>query len=194
VLLVMRVIEELTILPLNDLTSVDLEYAYNLYSSRLGDYLKIKISNHRPDVEDFPYRVTRFGRQYLADAIIQKWLRLKGEEILIILTSSDIYTTGTNYVFGLAVKGCAVVSRARIDPAFWKGVDEVYAYTYKGRPFFEKQFGKVLIHEFGHTLGLPHCLNESCVMLYSNSPFELYRKGEWFCQLCLEKLRSALGR
>ena len=192
-LLMMRV-KELTILPLNDLSGVDFEYAYNLYRSRLGEYLKIKASDHPINVEDFPYRVTRFGRQYLADAIIQEGLRRKGEGILILLTASDIYTAGVNYVFGLAVKGCAVVSRARIDPAYWRGLDEVYAYTSKGRPFFEKQFGKVLIHEFGHTLGLPHCLNESCVMLYSNSPLELYRKGEWFCQPCLEKLRSALGR
>ena len=179
---------DLTILPLNDLSTVDFEYAYNFYKNRLGSYLKVKASNQRLNIEDFPYRVTKFGRQYLADTIIQEGLRLKGEGILIMLTSSDIYTYGVNYIFGLAVKGCAVVSRARIDPAFWRGVDEVYAYTSKGRPFFEKQYGKVLLHEAGHTLGLPHCSNESCVMLYSNSPLELYRKGEWFCQPCLKKL------
>jgi len=186
--------EYLTILPLNDLSSVDLDYAYNLYTTRLGDYLKVKVSDQRLNVEGFPYRVTRFGRQYLADAIIQEGWRLKGEGVLIMLTSSDIYTAGVNYVFGLAVRGCAVVSRARIDPAFWRGLDEVYTYTSKGRLFFEKQFGKVLIHEAGHTVGLPHCLNKSCVMLYSNSPLELYRKGEWFCRPCLERLRSALDR
>jgi len=179
---------------LDDLSDLDLEYAYNLYRNKLGEYLKVKVSEHRLNVEDFPFRVTRFGRQYLADAIIQEGLRRKGEGILIILTSSDIYTSGVNYVFGLAVRGCAVVSRARIDPAFWRGLDEIYRYASKGRSFFEKQYGKVLLHEAGHTVGLPHCSNEDCVMLYSNSLLELYRKGEWFCQPCLEKLRSALGR
>jgi archaemetzincin len=187
-------VEDLTILPLNDLDSLDLDYAYNLYRSRLGGYLKVRVSDQRLNIEGFPYRLTRFGKQYLADAILEEGLRLKGEGIFILLTSSDIYTAGLNYVFGLAVKGCAVVSKARIDPAFWRGVDEIYAYASKGRLFFEKQYGKVLIHEAGHTLGLPHCSNESCVMLYSNSPLELYRKGEWFCQPCLKKLISALGR
>jgi len=193
-MLLMLRVEDLTILPLNDLSSEDLEYAYSLYKTRLGGHLKVKVSDQHLDIEGFPYRSTRFGRQHLADAIIEEGLRLKGEGILILLTSSDIYTAGVNYVFGLAVKGCAVVSKARIDPAFWRGVDEIYAYTSKGRLFFEKQYGKVLLHEAGHTLGLPHCSNESCVLLYSNSPLELYRKGEWFCQPCLEKLRSALGK
>lgn len=186
--------EDFTILSFNDLSNVDFEYAFHLYSTKLGGYLKVKVSPTLLDIERFPYRATRFGRQYLSDAIIQEGLKLKGEGILIMLTSSDIYTAGANYVFGLAVEGCAIVSRARIDPAFWRGLNEVYAYASKGRSFFEKQFGKVLIHEAGHTIGLPHCFNESCVMLYSNSPLELYRKGEWFCPLCLKKLESMLAK
>ena len=183
-------LRELTLLSLRDLCDVDFEYAVNFYSSRLGDYLVVKVLKEALDVERFPYRVTGFGRQYLADAIIQEGLRLKGEGVLIMLTSSDIYTYGVNYVFGLAVKGCAVVSRARIDPAFWKGVDEIYAYTSLGRLFFEKQFGKVLLHEFGHAIGLPHCI-QSCVMRYSNSPLELYQKEGWFCNRCFENLLLA---
>lgn len=182
--------KELTILPLNDISSIDLAYAVTLYSSKVGGYLEVKVSNCSIDVERFRYRITSIGKQYFADAIIQEGLRLKGDGVLIMLTSSDIYTYGVNYVFGLAVKGCAVVSRARIDPAFWRSVDEIHAYTSKGRPFFEKQFGKVLLHELGHTVGLPHCSNESCVMRYSNSPLELYRKGEWFCNICLRGFTS----
>jgi len=62
-------VEDLTILPLNDLSSEDLEYAYSLYKTRLGGYLKVKVSDQHLDIEGFPYRSTRFGRQHLADAV-----------------------------------------------------------------------------------------------------------------------------
>ena len=65
-------VEDLTILPLNDLDSLDLDYAYNLYRSRFGGYLKVRVSDQRLNIEGFPYRVTRFGKQYLADAIVEE--------------------------------------------------------------------------------------------------------------------------
>ncbi|MCX8192059.1 MAG: matrixin family metalloprotease, partial [Nitrososphaerales archaeon] len=89
--------------------------------------------------------------------------------------------------------GSAIISSARINPNFWKGFEEISYYASKGRPFFEKQFRKVLIHEFGHTLGLLHCNDLDCVMHYSNSPLELYRKGEWFCKNCWKKFTSIIG-
>ena len=32
------------------------------------------------------------------------------------------------------------------------------------RSLESERFKKVVIHEFGHNLGLPHCLNKNCVM------------------------------
>ncbi|MEM4201322.1 MAG: matrixin family metalloprotease [Nitrososphaerales archaeon] len=184
----------LFIAPLSDLLDADLRFAADIYHAKLGEYLSVEVLSEHLDVNKFPSRQTSYGKQIYADAVIKAGLNLRGEaKSIILLTSSDIFTSGTNYVFGLAVPGCAVVSKARIDPAFWRGFDEVYKYTKLGRSFFEKQYAKVLIHELGHTIGLTHCTDRNCVMRYSNSPIELYTKGEQFCSSCQSTFRILMS-
>jgi len=157
---------------------------------RFKDYAHTEVSEKILDLEEFPYRTTAFGKQYLADALLQAGLQQREGGIVVVLTAADIYTGGTNYIFGLATFGSALVSSARIDPAFWRGIQEIFRHTSDGRSFFEGQCSKVLIHELGHALGLPHCDNWDCAMRYSNSPMELYRKGGDYCNTCWTRFLS----
>lgn len=179
----------------NDVPEADLNYAIETYGARLNGYSFIVESGKVLDISDFPYRATQFGKQYLADALLQAGLKSrKRGTASIVLTSADIYTRRTNYIFGLATYGSAVISSARIDPSFWKGFREIFSSSSKGRAFFEEQYAKVLLHELGHVVGLPHCHRWRCVMRYSNSPIELYKKGRDYCNECLNRLSSAIDR
>lgn len=126
-------------------------------------------------------------KQYAAEDFLPLADRLQSEMrsfASIVLTDVDVYARFTNYVFGLAdmVHRVAVVSSHRIHPSFW-GMKET-------RETFEEQWGKVVTHEFGHTLGMQHCEDWDCVMKYSNSPEELNRKGKDFCGKCARDLEQ----
>jgi len=160
---------------------------------RFSGRLRVEVSTNRISLEEKTFRPGPKGRQYLADEILEDGIRLVEDGIVIIVTSSDIYTRGTNYIFGLATLGAGLVSSARIDPKFWEFVPEIKYYADMGEVFFLRQFGKVILHELGHALSLGHCQEPGCVMRYSNSPFELYSKGEDYCCQCWGRLTKFLG-
>ena len=48
---------------------------------------------------------------------------------------------------------------------------------------------KECLHELGHTFGLAHCTDGTCVMSRSNSVLDVDRKGATFCRDCRLRLR-----
>jgi archaemetzincin len=183
---------KIKIIPTSSFPKVDLDFALGVYVKRFKDYAHTETTEKILDIEEFPYRTTAFGKQYLADTLLHAGLQQKESGIGVVLTSADIYTGGMNYIFGLATQGAALVSSAKIDPAFWEGVQEIFRYASEGRTFYERQYAKVLIHELGHAFGLPHCNNWDCAMHYSNFPIELYKKGENYCDTCWRSFLSCI--
>lgn len=163
-------------------------FAKMLYDRRFSGLFEVIPSEGQIALEGKKFRSGLKGKQYLADGILLDGAKEKYDSIVMIITSADIYTHGTNYIFGLATIGVGLVSSSRIDPKFWDFVPEIYHYSEKGKEFFLRQFGKVLLHELGHALSLGHCQEVQCVMRYSNSPFELYSKGEDYCHRCWSRL------
>lgn len=55
---------------------------------------------------------------------------------------------------------------------------------------FKKRVIKECVHEVGHTLGLGHCADKTCVMSLSSDRFDVDRKSENMCPQCMSKLES----
>lgn len=114
--------------------------------------------------------------RYRADSLIQ-WMRAKAGpgEVYVGLTLQDISTTKNEHadwgVMGLAYtpgKAC-VVSNHRLKD--------------------KSNFFKVVIHELGHTTGLPHCPEKACFMRDAKGGDPTGEEKE-FCQRCSRHLRS----
>jgi archaemetzincin len=99
-----------------------------------------------------------------------------GDKVLGI-AEKDLYSEDLNFVFGQAeIYGkAAVISLARL-----KGIQRLY----------ESRVMKEAVHELGHTFGLKHCSDISCVMHFSNSLEDTDLKGEMYCKKCEGKLRK----
>ncbi|MCX8191906.1 MAG: hypothetical protein N3F06_03775, partial [Nitrososphaerales archaeon] len=97
------------IVPTDDVPDTDLHFALNTYREAFVEYVSVKISGEVLSLSKIPYRMTTFGRQYLADAILELGIRMREDDVIIILTSADIYTGNMNYIFGLATIGSAII-------------------------------------------------------------------------------------
>jgi len=97
----------------------------------------------------------------------------KNDKIVLSITDVDLFIPRLNFVFGLAQKngyGC-VISTNRL------GKDVK----------LKERMVKEAVHEIGHVIGLEHCLNNNCVMYFSNSLIDTDQKTGWFCKDCFSK-------
>ena len=81
------------------------------------------------------------------------------EGITVVMTCRPLTIPGLSHAFGYAFpdERVAVVSTASLVPR-----------PYRAR-LMEERLCKEVLHEAGHVLGLPHCMNETCVMHYSQA-------------------------
>jgi archaemetzincin len=54
--------------------------------------------------------------------------------------------------------------------------------------FLAERFKKEVIHELGHTFGLIHCHNQTCVMRSSTYVEDIDQKEQSFCPICRNEL------
>ena len=94
----------------------------------------------------------------------------------------DIFAPGLNFVFGMAdIAGRrALISLRRLRQEFY-GLPQ-------DQDLFLGRTLKEAVHELGHTYGLGHCLNPTCVMHFSNSLHDTDLKSWKFCPNCQEKV------
>jgi archaemetzincin len=97
---------------------------------------------------------------------------------LLGITEADLAIPMLSFLFGQAqLRGrIALVSLARLRPEFY------------GLPpdpvLVERRLRKELLHEVGHTFGLVHCADTTCVMSLSTHIGEVDRKRENYCAHC----------
>ena len=101
----------------------------------------------------------------------------------IYITREDMFAGSLNFVFGLAADRACIASTARLDPRYYGETD-----MEKARSLFIERLIKEAIHELGHTMGLPHCDDRKCVMVFSNSIEGVDFKGKDFCERCSKAL------
>jgi archaemetzincin len=101
----------------------------------------------------------------------------------------DIFTSGLNFVFGIAMSPkikksrdplVALISITRLREEFYRRPEII--------GLFELRVLKEAIHELGHTFSLEHC-NKFCIMRFSNSLVDTDEKPVNFCETCMKNLR-----
>ncbi len=129
----------------------------------------------RVDVPESAHRPRR--GQYLASDLKELTASYPHDKVLGVV-DVDIYEGSNRFVFGLAdVKGrSAIISLTRL-----KGDAET----------FMQRAAKEALHELGHTFGLRHCQDRSCVMTFSKSLADTDAKQKDYCQFCALRLRTA---
>ena len=156
-------------------------------SRRLTQIFDLQVETHAAGFD--PESAFDAGRgQYNSTLLLAQLLRepIDGGRILGI-TGVDLFIPVLTYVFGEAqLDGrAAVVSSHRLAP-------EGYGLPANPDLLF-KRIVKESVHELGHTYGLDHCPDSTCVMFFSNSLRDTDRKSSDFCPDCLRRLRIARG-
>jgi archaemetzincin len=118
--------------------------------------------------------------QYNAERVISVAERVGRGDKNLAVTDVDIFYRQRNFVFGLAYldgKGCVVSTNRLRMTADGGEVDD------EDETFFDR-VRKEVVHEVGHTLGLRHCEEDTCVMSFSPTVREVDQKYERPCRGC----------
>ncbi len=130
-------------------------------------------------------------KQYKADYLLETTIKVAtqyGYDVVLGIIDADIYKSGFNFIFGLAQirsrPSACIIALARLNPGFYN-----FKYDEKNsQNIYRLRILKEALHEIGHTLGLPHCINPDCVMIFSNSLLDTDRKPAKFCQSCARRI------
>lgn len=125
-------------------------------------------------------------RQWLATALLTQLPVPTGFDRVLGVVNVDIFAPPYNFVFGVAEVGG---KRALISLARLKGQD-----GNDSQALLERRAVKEVLHELGHTLGLAHCQDPTCVAAFSNSLADTDKKGPAFCPRCQQQIVEAWRR
>lgn len=128
-------------------------------------------------------------QQYRADRLLADIKRLaqQPQEVVLGLTSVDLFLPVLTFVFGCAELGgnAALMSTHRLDPRF------------DGRPhdpgLMLERAEKEILHELGHVLGLTHCGDRTCVMASAHDTGEIDLEEPAFCRSCRHSILRCPG-
>lgn len=177
--------ERIYILPLGDVDSK----AVGVVKDKLPGLLPITAKAEILPKEELPeaaYDPSR--KQYSAEAILAyvsgKIVLDKSVECALAIVDADIYSQGTDFVFGASApsKAIAVVSIARLR-------NEFYSLKPDNALFLER-VAKEALHQLGCVMRLKYCPDRRCVMSLSNDIKALDKARCIYCPECKSTLYS----
>ena len=132
-----------------------------------------------PLLEDVRFSFDPGRDQHYSTMILEKLEKMvpAGAIRVAAITDVDLFIPVLTYVYGeaqLRGKTCIVSThrlKEGLSPASPK---EVYYF----------RVVKEVIHELGHTFGLRHCPNHSCIMHYCRNITDVDNKSEQLCRYC----------
>ena len=124
-----------------------------------------------------------------SSAIILKDLVLRCDstaEKFLAITEVDLFIPMMTFVYGQAqLSGkVAIVSLARLKPEFYGLPPD--------KDLTVRRIRKEVVHELGHTFGLVHCADKSCLMSLSTEIMQVDLKSDNFCRSCWISLEESL--
>ena len=147
--------------------------------SSLGFNVSILTEIEHLNAYYFDWERQQYNANKILYSLIEKYANFPYDSIIGI-GDIDAYVEGLNFVFGLSTKKVGTVFLARLRNEFYNRECDMN--------LFIERVKKEVTHELGHTLGLEHCSNSSCVMSFSNSVEEVDKKSPYFCDKCKLKL------
>ena len=164
---------------------------FDKLDSEIIVYLKKELSLvFKKQVLDLPAKsipkdsYNSFRAQYRAEAFLYS-LPFDEKNQYLGIVDKDLYVPELNFVFGLAIKGRAVIAIRRLRQEF-------YGLKPNKNLFLERVL-KEAVHELGHAYGLRHCPDPLCVMHFSNSLIDTDKKSSNFCPSCIKMLKRSLS-
>lgn len=158
---------------------------FNGFSNELGQQILVKLKQIDSNIlleQPIPLPSSAFNperNRYRADSLLRFLNKYKNSDTVVVgITNWDISTTKNKYadwgVMGLGYRpgNACVISTYRLE-----------------KSKIPEQFYKVVIHELGHTQGLPHCPNTTCFMRNANGGNLLDEETD-FCASCKAYLKA----
>ncbi len=169
-------------------SGVDASYSTLLKSEIELFYACDVIILPKQNLPDFAYYEPR--NRYKADSLL-KFLKMKLPKeynFILGITNKDISTKDETYedwgIFGLGFLGgpSCVVSDFRLKKSA-KDINHLH-----------ERLIKVVLHELGHTFGLPHCTaDNSCLMEDADGTIKsVDREEKYLCESCKKKLPKGI--
>ena len=136
---------------------------------------------------DFAYDARR--GQFSSTLILKNLAKVcpSGAVKFLAVTEADIFIPMVTFVFGQAqLSGkVALVSLARLSQKYYGLAENSDIKIRRAR--------KEVAHELGHTFGLVHCRDRSCIMSLSTEILQVDVKSEDFCPGCWAMLSEELA-
>jgi len=122
----------------------------------------------------------------LLKILVDKLDRHRENDLMIGIVDRDVKNPIFSYVFGeaLPARRVAVVALKRLKEDFYGRTADLEA--------LESRLIKVIVHEFGHLMGLRHCMDSSCLMSWASIVEELDAKSPSLCSLCHTRIDLAI--
>ena len=173
----------------------------------LGDYNERQLASVRNEISKFfnthviilasvpiPKAFCNNEEKYSADSLVSFLSKFKNDTIVEVvgLTHKDIYTIREHQIRLNNELSVFYELRGIFGLGYVSGNSAVisdYRLMSNDKELLNNRLRKVIIHEIGHNLGLPHCSDDSCLMSEVNGNIAIPNKmGGDYCIHCKQKL------